>query len=273
VHELPRAYIFLRYYCPYILEQTRKEKLTLNSLLNYILPEFLRYRLSATARSQLHICRLINGLLDSITQAAASSGINSGDSRTAYTEDLLTYLDGPGKHSCKSLVVTKTLAVTNFTQPINTLSAAAAVGKIAAVKALAKSTAKGAFHDLVCYPGASYTKDPFLHDPVLAAASTGKVEIVAFLLRTMDSWGTRKELKLTRRFSATHLRAMIYRALNAAVLAGHDNVVSTIVDFITQNKQRYHSQTKALEKSAARGLMAVVARSGDIRMFAIIRKL
>jgi hypothetical protein len=203
--------------------------------------------MSAPAHSQLPICRLINGLLDSITQAAALSGISSGDSRPAYTEDLLTYLDGSGKHSCKILVVARTLAVTNFTQPINTLSAATADGNIAAVKALAKSTAKGAFHDLVCYPGASYTKDPFLRDPVLAASSTGKVEIVAFLLRTMDSWGTRKELKLTRRFSATHLRAMICRALNAAVLVGHDNVVSTIGDFIIQNKQRYYTQTKAHE--------------------------
>jgi hypothetical protein len=257
----------------FLMEQTRKEKLTLNSILNYILPQFLRYRMSTPAHSQLPICRLINGLLDNITQAEASSVVHSGDSRSAYTEDLLTYLEGPGKHSCRNLIVGKTLAVTSLTQPINTLSTAAAIGNIAVIKAPGKSTASGGFHDLVCYPGALYTKDPFLRDPVLAAASTRKVEMVAFLLRTMDSWGTRKELKLTRRFSATHLRAMIYRASNAAVLAGHHNVVSTIVDFIIESKQRHHNQIKAPEKSNARSFMAVVARSGCFRMFAIIRKM
>ena len=106
----------------------------------------------------------------------------------------------------------KTVAVTNFTTPINTMAAAAVVGAIDVVKTLLKSNVKYALRNLVCHPIARNPTSQILRDPVLAAASTGKAEVVHYLLHTMDSWGSRGHTKL-RNNSVPHIYALSSIAL------------------------------------------------------------
>ena len=162
---------------------SKSSKHLIRAILGIHLKDLILQLRQTTTGSSLAVFQNIDALLTGVLQDAQ----DPDDIKSAYTNDLLTYLLGPLRHRTIESLLDNLLAVPSIDRkgpknPIVVVSAA--VREQASLDRHLNAELPGLLGLMVCRT--ALTDDLSLDDPIYAAASTGNVDVLLHLIKTLQ---------------------------------------------------------------------------------------